>query len=353
MDIERRIELVLRPPTEEVVTGNELRELLESTTHPRHYIGFEISGLMHLGSLFISGYKVRDLLEAGFECTVFLADWHSVLNGKLGGDWDRIRKGAKYFEEAFRFFAGDSKRLSFVLGSDLYHNNDNYWMSVARIAKATTVSRATRCLTIMGRKESEALDVAQYLYPPMQAADILELKVDLAHAGTDQRKIHMLLRDISDKIGAKKPVSLHHHLLPGLLEPVPLGLDENPAMDLKISSKMSKSKPENCIFIHDSAAEIKKKISGAFCPKTVENNPVLEIAKYIIFREQEALEIDRPAKFGGSITFSSYAELESAYSQGLLHPADLKSAVASGLDPMVKPVRGHFEKHKSLLEVFR
>lgn len=353
MDIERRIELVLRPPTEEVVTGNELRELLESATHPRHYIGYEISGLMHLGSLFIAGYKVRDLLEAGFDCTVFLADWHSVLNGKLGGDWGRIRKGAKYFEEAFRFFAGDSKKLSFVLGSDLYHNNDNYWMSVARIAKATTVSRATRCLTIMGRKESEALDVAQYLYPPMQAADILELKVDLAHAGTDQRKIHMLLRDIAEKVGAKKPVSLHHHLLPGLLEPVPLGLDENPAMDLKISSKMSKSKPENCIFIHDSAEEIKKKISGAFCPKTVENNPVLEIAKYIIFRERGSLAIERPAKFGGSITFNSYPELESAYMSGKLHPADLKSAVASGLDSIVAPVRGHFEKRSGLLEVFR
>ncbi len=352
MDLERRIDLVVRPPTEEVVTGNELRELLESTTHPRHYIGYEISGLMHLGSLFIAGYKIRDLLEAGFGCTVFLADWHSVLNNKLGGDWAKIRKGAKYFEEAFRFFAGDSKRLSFVLGSDLYHNNDNYWMSVARIAKATTISRATRCLTIMGRKETEALDVAQYLYPPMQAADILELKVDLAHAGTDQRKIHMLLRDIAEKVGAKKPVSLHHHLLPGLLEPVPLGLDENPAMDLKISSKMSKSRPENCIFIHDSAEEIRKKISGAFCPKTVENNPVLELARYIIFREREALEIERPAKFGGNVVFASYAGLESAYASGKLHPADLKNAVSSGLNSIIMPVREHFEKKKELLEAF-
>jgi len=352
MDLEKRIDLVLRPPTEELVTADELRALLESNSHPRHYIGYEISGLMHLGSLFMGGYKVRDLLEAGFDCTIFLADWHSVLNNKLGGDWGKIKKGAKYFEEAFRFFAGDSKRLSFVLGSDLYHNNDLYWMNVAKIAKATTVSRASRCLTIMGRKETEGLDVAQYLYPPMQAADILELKVDLAHAGTDQRKIHMLLRDIADKIGSKKPVSLHHHLLPGLLEPVPLGLDDNPAIDMKISSKMSKSKPENCIFIHDSAEDIKKKISGAFCPKAVENNPVLEIARYIIFHEQETLEIDRPAKFGGNVVFTSYAELESSYLSGKLHPADLKNAVASGLDAAVAPVRSHFEKHRELMEVF-
>jgi len=51
VDAERRLELVERPPTEEVVTREELRELLETSERPRHYIGLEISGPLHLGSL--------------------------------------------------------------------------------------------------------------------------------------------------------------------------------------------------------------------------------------------------------------------------------------------------------------
>ena len=103
MDIETKMGLVMSPTTEELITEQELRELLETKDHPNHYIGFEISGLLHTGSLLISGYKIKDLLEAGFNCCVFLADWHSFLNRKLGGDWETIRKGAKYFEEGFIF----------------------------------------------------------------------------------------------------------------------------------------------------------------------------------------------------------------------------------------------------------
>ena len=47
----------------------------------------------------------------------------------------------------------------------------------------------------MGRSEDDKkIDVAKLLYPAMQAVDIHSLDVDIAHAGMDQRKIHMLVR---------------------------------------------------------------------------------------------------------------------------------------------------------------
>src|SRR3989344_2318151 len=124
MDLEKRIDLVKAEPTEEIITEEDLRVLLETNDHPEHYIGFEISGYLHLGTLFMSGFKVNDLIKAGFKCTILLADWHSFINNKLGGDWENIIKAAKYFEEGFRFLCPKAK---FVLGSDLYHNNDDYW----------------------------------------------------------------------------------------------------------------------------------------------------------------------------------------------------------------------------------
>ncbi|MFP3191422.1 MAG: tyrosine--tRNA ligase, partial [Thermoproteota archaeon] len=97
MDVEERLNLIKRPPTEEIITEKELRDKLQAGDKIRHYIGFEISGLIHLGTL-LCAEKVNDLIEAGIECTIYLADWHSYLNKKLGGNWENILKASKYWE---------------------------------------------------------------------------------------------------------------------------------------------------------------------------------------------------------------------------------------------------------------
>jgi tyrosyl-tRNA synthetase len=53
MDIESKIELIKKSPTEEIITEEELREKLKTGEKLKHYIGFEISGLLHLGTLII------------------------------------------------------------------------------------------------------------------------------------------------------------------------------------------------------------------------------------------------------------------------------------------------------------
>ncbi len=351
MDIEKKMELVLKEPTEEIITKEELRTLLETKDHPIHYQGFEISGKLHIGTLIVSGSKINDLIKAGFKCQVFLADWHSILNRKLGGDWEKIKKASKYYEAAFKFFCPGVK---VVHGSDLYHNNDEYWKDVVRFSLKITLSRNSRCLTIMGRSEGEKLDFAQYLYPPMQAIDIKHMNADVPHGGTDQRKIHVLAREIFPKLGLKPPIPIHQHLLMGLSQP------ENTAGKNKLEQveamKMSKSKPWTAIFIHDTEEEIKNKLKKAWCPeRQTEMNPVLEIAKYVIFNKKNVLEIERPEKFGGNIEFENYNELEKTYREGKLHPMDLKSAVAKELNKIIEPIRKYFEKpaNKKLLDVYK
>ncbi len=350
MDIEEKIDLIVRSPTEEVVTTDDLRSLLESEEHPRHYIGFEISGLMHIGSLLISGFKINDLIRAGIDCRVFLADWHSYINNKFGGDWDKIRIASKYYEEAFKFFCPG---VEVIHGSELYRENDEYWKDLVKFSKHITLARNTRCLTIMGRSKKDKLDFAQYLYPPMQAIDIKSMNISIAHAGMDQRKVHMLVREVFPKLGWKVPIAIHHSLLPGLSEPSRSGLDENSKLDMVFSSKMSKSKPFTCIFIHDDVDEIERKLQKAWCPEGITDyNPILEIAKQIIFHEFSSLEIYRPAKFGGNINFENFYDLEKAYKERKLHPADLKSGVAKAIDGIMAPVRSHFKDKHELLEVF-
>jgi len=349
MDIETKIDLIKKPPTEEILVEEELRRLLETNEHPQHYIGFEISGLLHLGNLIVCGFKVNDLLKAGIKCQVYLADWHSFINNKFGGDWEKILKAAKYYEEAFRFFCPGAK---IVLGSDLYHNNDEYWKRIIRFSKHMTLARTLRCMTIMGRSEREKLDLSQYFYPPMQAVDVKEIGADIPHGGMDQRKAHVLAREIFPKMGWEKPVAVHNHLLMGIAKPVELKTKDK--LEAVIASKMSKSKPWTAIFIHDTEEEMRLKLQRAWCPeRKTELNPVLEIVKYIIFHERETFEIERETRFGGSVEFESYEELEDAYRNGKIHPKDLKESVTRDISKTIEPIRQHFEKHNEFLEVFK
>jgi len=117
-----------------------------------------------------------------------------------------------------------------------------------------------------------------------------------------------------------------------------------------VEAKMSKSVPGSAIFIHDSEDEIKKNISKAYCPeKITEENPVYEIAEYLILRDKP-MKIERPAKFGGDLELPDVESLKKIYLEGKLHPMDLKSAVARELIAMLKPCREYFAKNKEYLE---
>src|SRR5438093_3025292 len=320
MDVESRIARVLKEPTQEVVELNELRKIFETNSKPRHYIGLEISGKLHLGSLILTGYKINDIIEAGVDCNVFLADWHTYINNKLDNNWEKIIEVSKYYSEAFKIFCPG---VNIILGSTLYDNYDEYWKNFMIFSKHMTLSRTLRALTIMGRSEKEKLDFSQLMYPSMQSADIKALEVDIVHAGMDQRKIHMLVREIFPKLRWKVPTSVHHHLLPGLSEPSGLGLSTSRSEDVRISSKMSKTKPASSITIHDDETIIKSKVSKAFCPvRKVEGNPILELIKFIVFHEFTEFNVERPAKSGDDVTYASYEEVEKDYLKNKIHQMD-------------------------------
>ncbi|RNJ76875.1 MAG: tyrosine--tRNA ligase [Nitrosopumilus sp. H13] len=328
MDVLEKVDLVERSPTQEVVTRDELVELFKTNQSPKHYIGLEISGFLHLGSLISTGFKINDFASAGIDCTIFLADWHTLINDKLGGNPDVISKVSEYYRDAFRLVCPEAR---IVMGSDLYRENPGYWSEFVEITRHMSLARTMRTLTIMGRSEDDKkIGLAKLLYPPMQAADIHALDVDIVHAGMDQRKIHMLAREVFPKVKWKVPVAIHHKLLPGLSRPA---ADSQPG-------KMSKSDSNSGIFMHDTDDAIRKKIGKAWCEEgAVQDNPVLEIARTMIFRGSGGMNVERPEKFGGNISYSEYARLEKDYAQKRLHPGDLKQAVGECLVDVIAPIR--------------
>jgi len=311
-----RLELVKRN-VQEIVTEEELEELLNKKEVPHAYVGYEPSGKIHMGHV-LTVNKLIDLQKAGFKVIVLLADVHAYLNRK--GTLEEVRKVADYNRRCFVALGLDEKKTDFVYGSD-YQFGAEYMLNVLKLSRAVTLNRARRSMDEVGRAMDDPT-VSQMVYPLMQAVDIAMLKVDVAVGGIDQRKIHMLARENLKSIGFKTPVCIH--------TPILIGLD---------GTKMSSSK-DNFISVDDTGEEIHRKFKKAYCKiGDLENNPILAILRYHIFPRYETVVIERPEKFGGNLIYTSYYEMENDFVAENVHPMDLKNAAAKYIDQILESVR--------------
>jgi tyrosyl-tRNA synthetase len=197
------------------------------------------------------------------------------------------------------------------------------------------------------------VDFAKLIYPAMQAADIFAQGINLAHAGTEQRKAHVIARDVATRIRTNrltddqgrtiKPAAVHHPLLLGLRKPPvwPLPDDADEA-----ALKMSKSDPSSAVFVHDDPDTIRRRVAKAFCPpQETRFNPVLNWFQQLVFAlDDSPVRIERSEANGGSVTFDTYDELARVYGRGELHPSDAKNALAARLIDRLEPARAHFAR---------
>lgn len=327
---------------EELINEDDLRKLLEKKEHPVAYDGFEPSGKIHIAQGLLRAINVNKLTSCGIKFKMLVADWHGMLNNKMGGDLDKIQTVGKYFIEVWKSCGMDLENVEFVWASDLV-KKEGYWETVMQLSMVATLSRVMKCGQIMGREDSNSAPASQILYPLMQASDIIHLGADITQLGLDQRKVNMLARDVFPKIGRRKPVCLHHHMLLGLQ----FAATEAEGIDRKIAMKMSKSKPDTAIFMTDSAKDVSRKFNKAHSVDgVVEDNPVLEYAKHIVFELVDKMLIERPEKYGGNLEFDSYDALERAFAEGSLKSVDLKQGVAKYINDFLEPTRKYFEENK-------
>jgi tyrosyl-tRNA synthetase len=318
MDIEEKIKLIQKN-TVEIVSIEELRELLKKKKQPRVYCGYEPSGPMHLGH-FVTITKLMDLEKAGFKVVILLADIHALLNKK--GDLSDIKKNVDIWKKTVKAIGINAE---IALGSDFEFTKE-YQLDVMKLAQTATIQRGLRSMQEIAR-DSDNATISQLWYPLMQVVDIKHLKLDAALGGMEQRKVHMMGKDM-EKILEHPFIAIHTPLITSLKGP---------------GQKMSKSLPGSGVSVTDSYEEIKKTINGAYClEKDISDNPILQITKLIIFPRFESIDIKRPEKFGGDVKFKSYEELEKSFGEGKLHPMDLKVAVTEYLEKIIAPIRKNY-----------
>ncbi|MEM0463591.1 MAG: tyrosine--tRNA ligase [Pyrobaculum sp.] len=307
---------------EEVVTKEELLNMKGGLA----YLGFEPLWPIHVGWL-VWAYKLAELKEAGFDVVILVATWHAWVNDK--GDISQLRAHGEKVIAVLDKIA----KFRYVYGDEIA-KDPRYWELVMRIAKETSLARIRRATPIMGRRAEEVeLDFSKLLYPVMQVADIFYLGVDVAVGGMDQRRAHMLARDVAEKLGFKKPVAIHTPIITSLsgtgrMEGTHREIDEAYAL-----FKMSKSKPQSAIFITDGEEGVRNKIWAAFCPpREIKFNPVFEIAAYLLIPYHGPLEV-------GGRRYDDKSALEKDYQAGVVTPQQLKEAVAASLVALLQKLK--------------
>jgi len=315
MNTKNKLELIKRN-AEEVLGEDKLAAALKKK-QPVVYCGYEPSGDIHIGH-FVTILKLKDFEEAGFKVKVLLADWHAWLNRK--GTWKEIGEHVAKWDKAFRKIG--LKNPEIVVGTG-FQKNPDYIDDVFELAAGSTLNRGLRAMQGVAR-DIEHAKVTQIIYPLMQVVDMKFLEVDAVVAGMEQRKIHMIAVESLKDIHYPVPAFVHTSLIPSLKG--------------EKQGKMSSSDKESLISIKDSSDEIKKKISKAYCPEG-QINPVLDIAKIIIFPVYKKLQIKRDKKFGGNVNYDSYKKLEKDFLSKKLHPMDLKKAIGEKLAQVFEKIR--------------
>jgi tyrosyl-tRNA synthetase len=324
-------ELITRNATE-VITDEEVRALADDPDGKRAYVGYEPSGVLHIGHM-LTANKLIDLQEAGFEIVVLLADVHAYLNDK--GTFEEIRETAERMREQFLAYGLDEKRTEFVFGSE-YQLDEEYVLDLHELELSTTLNRAQRAMAEL--QSGDTAKVSHVVYPLMQALDIEYLDLDLAVGGLDQRKVHVLHREEVVDLGYEVRPCIHTPILADLTTGV---------------GKMSSSTGVT-ISMEDSREEIDEKVNSAFCPPTRDpdpdddgnerENPVLEIFQYHVFPRFESVTVERPEQYGGDLEYDDYESLATDLESGELHPADAKSALTEYLDRLIAPGREQIRK---------
>ena len=337
MDFERRFELISRK-VDEVVTEEELEDLLNEKEKPVAYIGDAPTGKMHTGH-FITHRKISDFLRAGFKFKVLLADIHAHLDD-LKSPFELLEARSEYYEECIKGMMEatgvDWTDLEFVKGSS-FELDREYMLDVLKMAADTTLNRTQRAAAEVVRYGDNP-KLGGFIYPLLQTEDVAALEADVAYGGVDQRGIYMLSREILPKFGYKKPICVFAPLLTGLT-----------------GGKMSASEKGSKIDLLDDEETIKEKMKAAYCPAgEKENNGVLEHLKYLVFpvlhSKDRQFIIERPDKWGGDLVYEHYEEVEKDFLSNDLHPLDLKMAIAEEMIDILEPIRKRFEDKEDLVK---
>lgn len=297
----------LRKQDVEILTEERLNKVVSEVLQPVTYIGLEPSNVIHIGNLSAS-IPVFKLAKHGFRAIILLADLHALANDK--GEISEIQQFAASDKEMFERVAkklGIGSKLEYRFGTQF--EDQKYFIQMLRLSRVINFTEAEKSMDEIS-KSSVSRMTSSLVYPLMQVLDIGELGVNVAVGAIDQRKVHVLAIENLKKLGYPTPVAVHTKV-------IMQGIDGK--------RKMSKSFG-NTINLDETQDSLEAKIRKAYCAAgEIEVNPILGWYKALLFPV-----LDHPLGFGAK-EFSSYPDLERAWSAKEITPQELKHSAVRDL----------------------
>lgn len=371
MSPEEKYTLITRN-LQETLGQDRLKEIL-AKRDLKVYWGTAPTGKPHI-AYFTPMLKLADFLSAGCEVTVLFANIHAYLDN-MKAPWELIHKRSAYYEAIIKALLTSIgvpiEKLRFVLGSD-YQLSEKYILDVFKMSAMVSEHDAKKAGSeVVKQVESPAL--SGLIYPGMQALDEHFLDADAQFGGVDQRKIFTFAEKYMPILGYKKAIHLMNPMVPGLS-----------------GSKMSSSEEDSKIDLLEEEKVILSKIKKAHCAEgEVEGNGILAFLKNILFpvlalkerngvfgdvvvgggncdadcdaedasvktsTKTSTFTIERDPRWGGEpkTEYSCYEDLERAFVANLVHPGDLKKAVASAINTLLAPIRLLFKEDPALIKL--
>lgn len=220
----------------------------------RVFSGIQPTGDLHLGN-YLGALKPFAALQEDYNCVYCIVDLHAVTVWQ-----DPAKLAAQTRSAAAQFLAAgiDPSRAILFNQSQVTAHSELGWL-FACIARMGWMERMTQFKDKAG-KNSQHASAALFLYPVLQAADILAYRATHVPVGEDQRQHLELTRDIAAKFNHDFGVEFF-----ALVEPI-IQETAKRVMSLRDGTqKMSKSSPSDMsrINLTDSNDAIAKKIRKA------------------------------------------------------------------------------------------
>jgi len=226
--------------------------------------GIQPTGKLHLGNYLGALKNFVELQNSGnYDCFFFIADLHSLTES-----YTPKEKKEQISDLFLTYLAAglDPKKSVLFQQSAIAEHSELSWI-LNTITPFGELRRMTQ-FKDKSENESESTNVGLFDYPVLMAADILLYNASVVPVGDDQLQHLELTRTLARKFNSKFGKTF--------FEPKPLLTSVPRLMSLDDpEKKMSKSRPEGCLFMDDEPNIIRKKIQRAVTDSesTIEYNP--------------------------------------------------------------------------------
>lgn len=213
------------------------------------FSGIQPSGTLHIGN-YVGAVRNWVQMSTQYRCFICVVDLHAMTQ-----DYAPAEMPARVLDlTADLVGCGiDPDRVVLYKQSDVPEHAELAWI----LSTVTPFGEASRMTQFKDKsqKQPENINVGLFTYPILQAADILLFRATRVPVGADQIQHLELAREIARRFNAR-----FGEVFP---EPQPMTAPVSKVLALDGSGKMSKSSPEQCVFLRDDEAEIRRKLRPA------------------------------------------------------------------------------------------